>query len=77
MDVGIGEWMVLVLLVWLIPMGVLYRVANARGQEGRYALWGLLSYAGLIVGILVMMAMPRPQPATESEPKPSSDPKVF
>lgn len=61
MDIGIGEYMVGILLVFLIPMGVLYRVAKARGQEGRYGLWGLLSYPGLIIGLLVMMAMPRQQ----------------
>jgi len=58
---GIGEYLILALVLVIIPMGVLYRVAHARGQEGRFALWGLLSYAGLVIGLLIMMAMQRGQ----------------
>lgn len=56
---GIGEWIVLVVFGLVVPIGVLYRVAGARGQSSRYALWGLLSYVGLVIGLLVLIAMPK------------------
>ena len=58
-NLGIGEVLVIALLVFIVPMGVLFRVASARGQSARFSLWGLLSYAGLIIGLLIMLAMPR------------------
>lgn len=56
---GIGEWAILAILFLAIPMGTLAWVAGQRGQSRRFAMWGLLSYAGLVIGLLVMMAVPR------------------
>lgn len=56
---GIGEWLIVLVLVMGIPMGTLGWVAGQRGQSRRFALWGLLSYAGLVIGLFVMMAVPK------------------
>lgn len=58
-DLGVGELLILFLVFNAIPMSTLWRVASARGQPSRYMLWGLLSYAGLVIGLLVLLAMPR------------------
>jgi hypothetical protein len=50
---------VIVLLVFALPIFILWKVASARGQTHAYALWGILGFVGLIVGLLIMMAMPR------------------
>lgn len=55
---GIGEWLILAVALVGIPMGVLSWVAGQRGQSRRFALWGVLSYVGLLVGLLVMLAVP-------------------
>lgn len=50
------------LVVFLgIPVWTLRYVARSRGQSERFVLWGLLSYLGLVIGILVMIATPQAQ----------------
>ena len=41
-----------------LPMLVLFQVSKARGLTRAHTLWGLLSFLGLIIGLLVMIAMP-------------------
>ena len=55
------ELLIIVAVVWLLPVFTLYSVAGSRGQSRRYAFWGLLSWLGLIVGLLVMIATPTPK----------------
>jgi len=56
------------LLVWsvgvalalsaVVPFVVLGTVASRRGQSMAYMFWGLLGWLGVIIGLLMMMAMP-------------------
>jgi hypothetical protein len=50
--------LLIILLFWGLPCIVLWRVAVARGQSAVYALWGLLGLVGLVIGLLIMIAMP-------------------
>jgi len=70
-SLGGAEILVLAIL-FLLPMAVLYRVAKARGQSGAYAWWGVLSLLGLVIGLLMLIAMP--QRVLGSTGKPSSGP---
>jgi len=58
-SLGLVEWLILIVIPFGIPMGTLFWLAVQRGQSRRFALWGLLSYLGLIIGILVMLAVPK------------------
>ncbi len=59
-SLGAPELLIL-FLVWGIPIIVLWRVAVARGQSAIYCLWGLLGLLGLVIGLLIMIAMPSKQ----------------
>jgi len=57
---ALGAAELLILLLGLaLPFGVLGMVASRRGQSAAYVLWGLLSWLGVIIGLLMMIAMPR------------------
>jgi hypothetical protein len=45
-------------LVAVLPFVVLGMVASRRGQSMAYMFWGLLGWLGVIIGLLMMMAMP-------------------
>jgi Zn-dependent protease len=45
-------------LVAVVPFVVLGVVASRRGQSMAYMFWGLLGWLGVIIGLLMMMAMP-------------------
>lgn len=45
-------------LVAVVPFVVLGMVASRRGQSTAYIFWGLLGWLGVIIGLLMMMAMP-------------------
>ena len=45
-------------LVAVVPFVVLGTVASRRGQSMAYMFWGLLGWLGVIIGLLMMMAMP-------------------
>jgi len=47
------------LLVAAVPVVVLGMVASRRVQSMAYMFWGLLGWLGVIIGLLMMMAMPR------------------
>ena len=47
-----------VALVAVVPFVVLGMVASRRRQSMAYMFWGLLSWLGVIIGLLMMMAMP-------------------
>lgn len=65
---GLGEFFLIAIVGFLAPMAVLGRVAAARHEPSTWALWGLLSWAGVLIGLLMMIASPRkPQP-----PKPGA-----
>ncbi len=55
---GALELLIIAVVVFGIPMLTLWRVAVARGHGANYALWGLLSWAGLVIGLLVLIATP-------------------
>ena len=46
-----------------ICIGILITVANARGRSGLWSLMGLWLIPGLIVGLLVLIALPTNRPA--------------
>ena len=51
--------LLIIMLVWALPIGVLVAVAARRGQSRAYGLWGLLGLIGLVIGLLMMIAMPK------------------
>ena len=57
-NLGVPE-IIIILLFFGVPFIVLWKVAQARGQSAAYTLWGLLGWLGLIIGLLIMMAMPK------------------
>lgn len=59
-DVGAAE-LLIIAIIWLIPTFTVNSVAGARGQSRRYALRRILGLLGLIIGLLVMIATPRPE----------------
>lgn len=54
---GAPELLIL-FLFFGIPFIVLGMVASRRGQSMAYMLWGFLGLLGVIIGLLMMMAMP-------------------
>ena len=56
----------LLLLAWLLIdtacAVVLIAVASARAQSKWFGLWAILGFAGLIAGLLIMLALPTGQP---------------
>ena len=70
---GALELLAIFVVFLFIPMMALRIVARARGQSpNHFMLWGLFSYLGLIVGLLVMIAMP-----ARAADKPSSKRDIF
>ena len=57
-SLGVPE-LLIIAIVFALPVGVLWKVAVARGQSRAYAFWGILGWLGLIIGLLMMVAMPR------------------
>ena len=57
-----GVWLLMVLIVDTACALTLAAVANARGQSKWFAFWGILGFAGLLAGLLIMLAMPTHQP---------------
>lgn len=51
-------WMFLGLVVGVVCVMTLSIVAEARGQSRWFALWGLFGFAGLLAGLLIMLAVP-------------------
>jgi hypothetical protein len=49
----------MVMFIGILPFIVLACVATARGQSMWYMLWGFLSWTGVIIGLLVMIALPQ------------------
>jgi hypothetical protein len=45
-----------------ICIGVLIAVANARGRSGFWSLFGLWLIPGLVVGLLILIALPANHP---------------
>ncbi len=69
-----GPEIAILLLFWVVPAIVLWRVAGARGQTRLHILWAILGWMGLIIGLLVMIAMPRRSAAVVE--KTSSPPRT-
>ncbi len=57
-----GFWLLTVLMIDTGCALALVAVANARGQSKLFAFWGILGFAGLLAGLLIMLAMPTHQP---------------
>ena len=57
----------LLLFAWLLIdtacAVVLIAVASARAQSKWFGLWAILGFAGLIAGLLIMLALPTGQPS--------------
>lgn len=51
--------LIIILVFFGIPFVVLWKVATARSQSTAYVLWGFLGWLGLIIGLLMMVAMPK------------------
>ncbi len=52
--VGVFAALIVVLKIAL-PIAVLYVVARTRGRSPLFALWGLLSWFGVIIGMVIMI----------------------
>ncbi len=48
----------IVLIVWAAPIAILVYVANARGRSPWFGAFGILGLIGLVVGLLVLIAVP-------------------
>ncbi len=53
-----GAWFLFFLLVDAVCAVTLMAIAEARGQSKLFGFWGLLGFAGLIAGLLIMLALP-------------------
>lgn len=67
---GPGELAIIAFVCFVLPMVVLVHVADSRGQSRAYGLWALLGYLGLIIGVLIMMAIPVGPAGGESDTAP-------
>jgi hypothetical protein len=52
------------MLAAALCVGILSAVANARGRSSLWSLFGLWLIPGLVVGLLVLIALPSNQPPT-------------
>lgn len=61
----LGGLEILIALVLFIapPVWTLRYVASRRGASKNFQFWGLLSYVGLVIGLLVMIALPKTAPS--------------
>jgi len=48
-------------VLWAIPAAILSSAAQRTGATPWYAAWAVASYAGLLLGLLVLHAMGRPE----------------
>ncbi len=58
-----GIWAA-ILVWWLIPILVLYRIAGALGRSDRHAAWGVLGWPGLVIGVIILPLSGRSAPLT-------------
>jgi len=52
----------LYLLAAMVCVGILLAVANARGRSPLWSLFGVWLVPGLLIGLLVLIALPTSQP---------------
>ena len=65
-------WILFMLIVDTISAIALIAVANARGQSKLFAFWAILGFAGLLAGLLIMMAIPNGRPPQAPPMQPSA-----
>ena len=60
MNMALGPMEVALIVFWLgAPAGILLLIAHSRRQAYVFALWGLLSWLGLAIGIVHMLSVKR------------------
>jgi len=65
-------WILFALIMDTLCAITLIAVASARGQSKLFAFWAILGLAGLIAGLLIMLAVPNRQPPQAPPMQPSA-----
>lgn len=52
-----GEFLLLVVFLWLIPIGIIFAMADSKGRSKHFLWWpALLGWLGCIVAAVIMLA---------------------
>ena len=65
-------------LIWGLPSALLYRRAVRVGASKWHALWGILSYVGLLIGLILVRSLKdsKTSDADDASPLPFGEPSM-